>query len=90
MGADGVVAATADGLCEVPGTGRGQYADPTGAGDCWTAAYLLGRSRGARPAARRPPKPRPQTDLLYLLDRGTQGARCRVLFAPCRPTASGS
>ena len=51
MGADGVVAATAEGFWEVPGTGTGVYADPTGAGDCWTAAYLLGRSRGDHPAA---------------------------------------
>lgn len=50
MGADGVVAATEDGLWQVPGTGTGAYADPTGAGDCWTAAYLLARSRGEEPA----------------------------------------
>jgi pfkB family carbohydrate kinase len=51
MGAGGVVAATEDGFWEIPGTGTGEYADPTGAGDCWTAAYLLGRSRGDHPAA---------------------------------------
>jgi sugar/nucleoside kinase (ribokinase family) len=50
MGADGVVAATEEGLWEVPGTGTGEYADPTGAGDCWTAAYLLARSHGQSPA----------------------------------------
>jgi pfkB family carbohydrate kinase len=51
MGPDGVVVATEAGLWDVPGTGTGSYADPTGAGDCWTAAYLLGRSHGHDPAA---------------------------------------
>jgi pfkB family carbohydrate kinase len=51
MGPDGVVVATENGFWDVPGTGTGEYADPTGAGDCWTAAYVLGRSRGDHPAA---------------------------------------
>lgn len=46
LAADGVVAATTDGLWHIPGTGAGPYADPTGAGDCFTAAYVLARSRG--------------------------------------------
>jgi sugar/nucleoside kinase (ribokinase family) len=49
MGADGVITATADGLVHVPGTGAGTYADPTGAGDCFTAAYVLARAEGAEP-----------------------------------------
>ncbi len=51
MGPDGVVAATEDGLWDVPGTGTGPYADPTGAGDSWTATYVLARSHGHDPAA---------------------------------------
>ena len=51
MGADGVLAAAGDSIWDVPGTGTGEYGDPTGAGDCWTAAYLLARSRGHHPAA---------------------------------------
>ncbi len=50
MGGDGVVTATAAGVVFVPGTGAGAYADPTGAGDCFTAAYVLARARGAPPA----------------------------------------
>ena len=50
MAADGVVVATAEGLWHVPGTGAGGYADPTGAGDCFAAAYVLARSRGASAA----------------------------------------
>jgi sugar/nucleoside kinase (ribokinase family) len=51
MSADGVVTATEDGLWSLPGTGAGAYPDPTGAGDCFTAAYLLARSRGESPVA---------------------------------------
>ncbi len=51
MGADGVLVATADELWEIPGTRAGAYADPTGAGDCFTAAYVLARSRQASPPA---------------------------------------
>jgi sugar/nucleoside kinase (ribokinase family) len=51
MAADGVVVATQAGLWNVPGTGAGVYADPTGAGDSFTAAYLLARSHGHDPAA---------------------------------------
>jgi sugar/nucleoside kinase (ribokinase family) len=50
MAADGVVVATEEGLRRVPGTGAGAYPDPTGAGDSFTAAYVLARSRGASPA----------------------------------------
>ncbi len=49
MGGEGVVTATAAGLVHVPGTGAGDYADPTGAGDCFTAAYVLWRAQGAPP-----------------------------------------
>ncbi len=65
MGADGVVVATPQGVCEVAGTGAGRYADPTGAGDSFTAAYVLARSRGAGPADAAGEAER-ATDLLYL------------------------
>jgi sugar/nucleoside kinase (ribokinase family) len=51
MGADGVLVATAEELWEIPGTRAGAYDDPTGAGDCFTAAYVLARSRQASPPA---------------------------------------
>jgi CheY-like chemotaxis protein len=49
MSGDGVLVATDDRLSDVPGTGAGIYADPTGAGDCFTAAYVLERARGSGP-----------------------------------------
>jgi sugar/nucleoside kinase (ribokinase family) len=64
MAADGVVAATTDGLWHIPGTGAGPYADPTGAGDCFTAAYVLDRSRGHDPALAAE-KAQVQTDRIY-------------------------
>lgn len=65
MGAEGVVTATAAGVVHVPGTGAGTYADPTGAGDSFTAAYVLARAQGAPPpeAAARAEA---ATDRLYL------------------------
>lgn len=51
MAADGVLVVAAEELWELPGTGGGPYEDPTGAGDCFTAAYVLARSRGASPPA---------------------------------------
>jgi sugar/nucleoside kinase (ribokinase family) len=51
MAADGVAVATTEEFWDIPGTGAGPYADPTGAGDCFTAAYVLARSRGHDPAA---------------------------------------
>ncbi|HEY2789586.1 MAG TPA: carbohydrate kinase family protein [Gaiellales bacterium] len=65
MGPDGVVVATPHGLWEIPGTGAGRYADPTGAGDSFTAAYVLARSRGSGPAEATGEAER-ATDLLYL------------------------
>ena len=50
MGADGVITATAAGLVQVAGTGAGTYADPTGAGDSFAAAYVLARAQVAEPA----------------------------------------
>jgi len=64
MAADGVVAATTDGLWHIPGTGAGPYADPTGAGDCFTAAYVLDRSRGHDPAPAAE-KAQVRTDRIY-------------------------
>jgi sugar/nucleoside kinase (ribokinase family) len=49
MGADGVITATAERLMHIPGTGAGAYADPTGAGDSFAAAYVLARAQGAAP-----------------------------------------
>jgi CheY-like chemotaxis protein/sugar/nucleoside kinase (ribokinase family) len=51
MAAAGVLVVAAEELWELPGTGAGPYEDPTGAGDCFTAAYVLARSRGASPPA---------------------------------------
>jgi CheY-like chemotaxis protein/sugar/nucleoside kinase (ribokinase family) len=51
FGADGVLVATAESFSDVPGTGAGDYEDPTGAGDTFNAAYLLARIRGATPVA---------------------------------------
>ena len=65
MGAEGVVVATASGLWQIPGTGAGRYADPTGAGDSFSAAYVLARSRGTGPADAAAEAER-ATDLLYL------------------------
>jgi sugar/nucleoside kinase (ribokinase family) len=65
LAADGVLIATRDGFWVVPGTGAGAYPDPTGAGDSWTAAYLLGRSRGATPVEAATEAAR-HTDRLFL------------------------
>ena len=65
MGGGGVVTATAAGLAHVPGTGAGTYADPTGAGDCFTAAYVLARAQGAAPPEAAA-EAEAATDLLYL------------------------
>ena len=53
MGADGVRGRNRRRAVGIPGTRAGPYADPTGAGDCFTAAYVLARSRGAEPTGRR-------------------------------------
>jgi sugar/nucleoside kinase (ribokinase family) len=42
---------TADGEWRSPPTGTGIYADPTGAGDTWTAAYVVRRAGGESPDA---------------------------------------
>lgn len=65
MGGDGVLTVTAAGLVAVPGTGAGTYADPTGAGDCFTASYVLARAQGAGPAEAAA-RAEAATDLLYL------------------------
>jgi sugar/nucleoside kinase (ribokinase family) len=53
----------------VPGTGAGTYADPTGAGDTFAAAYVLARARGL-PPAEAAAEAEAATDRLYL-DSGT-------------------
>ena len=70
LGADGVLVATGDGLWDVPGTGAGAYADPTGAGDCFAAAYLLTRIRAGDPVTAAG-EAMLHTDLLYLEPRDT-------------------
>ena len=88
MGADGVLVADPYGLWEIPGTGGGGYDDPTGAGDSFSAAYVLARSRGA---ARRPPRTRRERAPISSICRHrTQARRRRVLFATCSPTGSAS
>jgi sugar/nucleoside kinase (ribokinase family) len=49
LGSDGALGVTADGEWRSPPTGTGAYADPTGAGDTWTAAYVAGRAAGESP-----------------------------------------
>ncbi len=70
MGADGVLVATAAEVWEIAGTGAGTYADPTGAGDSFAAAYVLARSRGATPPEAAW-EAQLQTDSLYLPARHT-------------------
>lgn len=65
MGADGVIAATSEGLVRVQGTGAGTYRDPTGAGDSFAAAYVLARARGV-PPAEAAAEAEAATDRLYL------------------------
>jgi sugar/nucleoside kinase (ribokinase family) len=65
MGGDGVVTVTAAGLVRVAGTGAGTYADPTGAGDSFAAAYVLARAQGAEPAEAAA-RAEAATDSLYL------------------------
>jgi CheY-like chemotaxis protein len=73
-GADGVLVATGDGLWDLPGTGTGGYDDPTGAGDTFTAAYLLARIRGSGPVAAAG-EAMLHTDALYLRPRHTGASR---------------
>jgi sugar/nucleoside kinase (ribokinase family) len=65
LGRDGAVGVVADGGWKSAPTGAGVYADPTGAGDTWTAAYVLHRAEGEAPedAARAAAE---HTDHLYL------------------------
>jgi sugar/nucleoside kinase (ribokinase family) len=49
----------------VAGTGAGTYADPTGAGDSFTAAYVLARAQGCEPAEAAA-RAEAATDSLYL------------------------
>jgi sugar/nucleoside kinase (ribokinase family) len=65
MGADGVLTATAEGVVRIPGTGAGTYADPTGAGDSFAAAYVLARARGVPPPVAAA-EAEAATDRLYL------------------------
>jgi CheY-like chemotaxis protein/sugar/nucleoside kinase (ribokinase family) len=70
FGADGVLIATADGVWELPGTGAGPYDDPTGAGDSFTAAYLLTRAGNGDPVTAAGDALL-HTDVLYLGPRHT-------------------
>ena len=70
LGTDGALIATSEGLWDLPGTGAGTYADPTGAGDSFSAAYLLTRVSGADPVVAAG-EAMPHTDLLYLGPRHT-------------------
>jgi CheY-like chemotaxis protein len=78
LGADGVLVATSDGLWDVPGTGSGSYEDPTGAGDCFTAAYLLARTRAGDPVTAAG-EAQLHTDLLYLGARHTAASGASTL-----------
>jgi sugar/nucleoside kinase (ribokinase family) len=49
LGRDGALGVTADGGWRSPSTGTGIYPDPTGAGDTWTAAYVVRRAKGEAP-----------------------------------------
>jgi CheY-like chemotaxis protein len=91
MAADGVLVAALGELWEIPGTGGGSYEDPTGAGDCFTAAYVLARSRGASPPVAAH-EAQTSTDRLYLPSphtsppppgtlRGMQSDGIRILIA---------
>jgi sugar/nucleoside kinase (ribokinase family) len=46
MGRDGACGIAGGEAWRSPPTGTGEYADPTGAGDTWTAAYVVHRARG--------------------------------------------
>jgi sugar/nucleoside kinase (ribokinase family) len=64
-GAAGSLVVTGSQTWTTPATGAGDYDDPTGAGDTWTAAYVVARAGGADPgeAAR---SAAAHTDSLYL------------------------
>ena len=49
LGRDGALGVTADGEWHSAPSGTGIYADPTGAGDTWTAAYVVRRAGGESP-----------------------------------------
>ena len=49
LGRAGAVGVTSNGAWTSAPTGTGAYADPTGAGDTWTAAYVLRRAQGDAP-----------------------------------------
>ena len=49
LGRDGAVGVTGDRSWRSAPTGTGVYADPTGAGDTWTAAYVVHRAAGDVP-----------------------------------------
>jgi pfkB family carbohydrate kinase len=49
LGRDGALGVTADGEWRSAPTGTGTYANPTGAGDTWTAAYVARRAGGDSP-----------------------------------------
>jgi sugar/nucleoside kinase (ribokinase family) len=50
LGAQGSIVVTADTVVAVPAAEIGDRVDPTGAGDTYSAAYLVARSRSAEPA----------------------------------------
>jgi sugar/nucleoside kinase (ribokinase family) len=49
LGRDGALGVTPDGGWRSAPTGTGIYPDPTGAGDTWTAAYVVRRAEGDPP-----------------------------------------
>ena len=51
LGRDGAAGVTAGGEWHSASSRTGIYADPTGAGDTWTAAYVAGRAGGESPEA---------------------------------------
>jgi sugar/nucleoside kinase (ribokinase family) len=51
MGRDGAVGVTGTQSWRSSPTGTGEYHDPTGAGDTWTAAYVVRRAGGEAPEA---------------------------------------
>ena len=50
LGRAGALGVTAEGSWRSQPTGGAEYADPTGAGDTWTAAYVVRRAAGDHPA----------------------------------------
>jgi hypothetical protein len=50
LGREGALGIGPEGSWRSEPTGAGEYSDPTGAGDTWTAAYVVRRAQGEAPA----------------------------------------